>query len=179
MATSDSFVLEQSPPPPYTITPAPSNEQPAFAGEKPSPLGIIGVEGEPWEGDQDFLDTVAEKIYSCPSSPAGDYAFFRWLYDFCVSYAAGGMPAAPTLATLSPAEGVANTDATVAISGTGFDAGATVDVAGTTLTPEAGGTATGLSVIIPAASLAAAGSVDVAVKNSDGQWSNALAFTIL
>jgi len=166
--------------PPYTIQPAPSNEQPAFAGLAPAPQGIIGIAGEPWENDQAFLDLIASKIYSCPSSPAGDYAFFRWLYDFCLGYKGGGAvaPAAPAITALTPDTGPAGADITVAITGSGFDVAPTVDVGGTTLTPEAGGTATDLSVVIPAASIAVAGSVQVAVQNSDSQWSNALTFTV-
>jgi|SRR5215510_775584 len=180
MAIADPPVVD--PPvvdPPYTISPAPYDEQPAFAGPAPAPLGIIGVEGEPWEGDQVFLDLIVAKIYSCPSSPAGDYAFFTWLYDFCVSYKGeGATVAAPAITSLNPDTGPANADVTVAITGTGFDAGATVDVAGVTLTPEPGGTDLSLSVIITAAAIATAGSVQVAVHNSDGQWSNALAFSV-
>jgi len=137
--------------------------------------------GNPWDQDQAFKDLVAAKGFACPGSPVGDYAFTAWLYDFYKG-ASGGTPPvtppAPTLTSLTPATGVAGADVTVAIVGTGFDAGATVDVGGTTLTPEVGGTATDLSVIIPGTSIPSAGPVQVAVKNSDAQWSNQLQFDV-
>ena len=134
---------------------------------------------EPWDGDQAFKDLVRQKGFACPGSPVGDYAFTAWLYDFYRSASGGTAPvAAPIIESLDPASGVAAADVTVAIAGSGFDAGATVDVGGTTLTPQAGATASSLSVIIPGTALPLAGSVLVAVKNGDAQWSNQLSFEV-
>jgi hypothetical protein len=117
-------------------------------------------------------------LASCPHSWQGDQGFQNWCKAL-LDLAGGSTPAAaPTITSLTPDTGLANADITVAISGTGFDAGATVDVAGTTLSPELGATATALSVLIPSAVISSAGSVQVAVQNPDAQWSNALPFTV-
>jgi len=117
-------------------------------------------------------------LASCPHSWQGDQGFQNWCKALIDAAGASTPVAAPVINSLNPDSGPANADITVAISGTGFDAGATVDVAGTTLIPEAGGTATDLSVLIPSAVIPTAGSVQVALKNGDAQWSNALPFTV-
>jgi len=135
---------------------------------------------EPWDDDSAFKDWMKLHAYSCPGSNVGDHAWYAWVYTVWTAAGGGGSApvAAPTLSSVTPATGPAAADITVALAGTGFDAGATVDVGGVTLTPEAGGTATDLSVIITAAAIPSAGPVQVAVKNSDGQWSNQVAFDV-
>jgi hypothetical protein len=87
-------------------------------------------------------------------------------------------PAAPTVIALNPNTGLANADVTVNITGTGFDAGAKAVIGTTALSPIGSPTQTAFSVVIPAAAIAAAGTVQVSVKNGDGQLSNALNFTV-
>jgi hypothetical protein len=87
-------------------------------------------------------------------------------------------PAAPTLTALNPTGAPANADVTVNVTGSGFDLGATAIVGATRLDPTGTPTQTTFSVVIPAADIAAAGAVQVSVKNGDGQLSNALNFTV-
>ncbi len=160
-----------------TITPAPRDEQPAFT---PSPFQQGPAQtSNPWDNDQEFIDLLQSKGYACPGSNAGDYAFGAWLYDFCVAYRGGSIPAAaPTITALNPDTGPANTDATVAITGTGFDSGAQVQVGASLIAPSGTPTATDLSVLIPAADLANIGTVQISVRNGDGQTSGTLDFNV-
>jgi len=87
-------------------------------------------------------------------------------------------PPAPTLNALNPNSAPANADVTVNMTGTGFDAGVKAVVATTTLSPMGTPTPSAFSVLIPAANIATAGTVQVSVKNGDGQLSNALNFTV-
>jgi hypothetical protein len=86
---------------------------------------------------------------------------------------------APTITGLNPATGPAGADITIGITGTGFDAGATVNI-GTahSLAPLSNNT-DHLSVLFSgAAHIAYPGVLPVSVTNGDGQTSNALDFTV-
>jgi hypothetical protein len=85
----------------------------------------------------------------------------------------------PAITALNPATGPAGADITVAIAGTGFDPAPTVNIGvahslvPTSITP------TDLSVLFSGAlHIAYPGVLPVSVKNSDGQVSNALDFTV-
>jgi hypothetical protein len=130
-----------------------------------------------WDGDPVFINLYTSKVYGCPGSYGGDYAFHAWAYDFYLAVRGAGPAPAPTISALNPNTGPANTDVTVEITGTGFDSGASVMVGATKLSPVATPTPTDLSVLIPAADIAAAGPVQISVKNSDGQTSGSATFT--
>jgi hypothetical protein len=156
----------------------PPNQQPAFA---PSPLQEELKTSDPWDGDQAFKDLLVAKIFACPGSNAGDYAFLAWLYDFYLGASGGAVAppvAAPAITVLSPDSTPANADATITITGTGFDAGASVMVGPTEVSPTGSQTATDLIVLVPAATISMAGAVDITVKNGDGQLSNTLSLTL-
>jgi hypothetical protein len=156
---------------PTTVQPAPPDEQPAFA-----PNLSKEVTSNPWDDDQGFQALLKAKIYSCPGSYGGDNAFFGWLYDFYLA-AGGGLPA-PTLTALNPSTALAGADVTVDITGTGFDAGVTVNIgAAYGLTPTSA-TATDLTVPIAAVNIRFPGVLPVSVKNGDGQYSSPLDFTV-
>ena len=87
-------------------------------------------------------------------------------------------PVAPTLSALNPNTARANVDVTVNITGTGFDAGVKAVIGTTALSPMGTPTPTAFSLLIPAANIATAGTVQLSVKNGDGQLSNALNFTV-
>jgi hypothetical protein len=87
-------------------------------------------------------------------------------------------PSAPTLSALNPNTAPANVDVTVNMTGTGFDAGVKAVIGTTALSPMGTPTPSAFSVLIPAANIATAGTVQVSVKNGDGQLSNALNFTV-
>jgi len=160
-----------------TVTvPAPATD-PAFA---PSPFQEAPSTKADWEDNQEFIDLMKEIGYACPMGTLwGDAAAMDWAYKVFNHNAGGSTPAAaPSITSLTPNTAPANADATVAIAGTGFDAGAVVLVGASQLTPEIGGTATDLSVVIPAAELATAGTVTVSVRNGDGQTSVTLDFTV-
>jgi hypothetical protein len=156
---------------PTTVQPAPPDEQPAFA-----PNLSTEVTSNPWDDDQGFQALLKAKIYSCPGSYGGDNAFFGWLYDFYLA-AGGGLPA-PTLTALNPSTAPANADVTVDITGTGFDAGATVNIGTAYGLVPTSATATNLSVLIKAVNIAFPGTLPVSVKNGDGQYSAPLDFTV-
>jgi hypothetical protein len=156
---------------PTTVQPAPPDEQPAF-----TPNLSPEVTSNPWDNDQGFQALFKAKIYSCPGSYGGDNAFFGWLYDFYLA-AGGGLPA-PTLTALNPSTGPANADVTVDITGTGFDAGATVNIGTAYGLVPTSATATNLSVLIKAVNIAFPGTLPVSVKNGDGQYSAPLDFTV-
>jgi len=178
--------LGQQASPPYTFRAAPEDQQPAFAvprdkPDQPETWGTVGIVGTPWEHDPQFQKAVEENIYSCPSSPAGDYSFFAWLYDFCVAYKGGPPPAelplAPVITSLLPDSTPADADVTLAIVGTGFVTGASVKVGVNSVTPSSV-TATDISVSIPAADISIAGSVPISVENPDLQVSNEVTLTL-
>jgi hypothetical protein len=86
---------------------------------------------------------------------------------------------APTITALSPDTGPAAADITVDITGTGFVAGATVNIGVAHSLPPISLTPTDLSVLFSgAAHIQFPGVLPVSVKNSDGQMSNALDFTV-
>ena len=87
-------------------------------------------------------------------------------------------PVAPTISALNPNTARANANVTVNITGTGFDAGVKAVISTTALSPMGTPTQTAFSVIIPAANIATAGTMQLSVKNGDGQLSNALNFTV-
>src|ERR1700756_2650709 len=81
---------------------------------------------------------------------------------------------APTITALNPATGPAGADITVNITGTGFDAGATVNVGVAHSLVPASSAPTALSVLFSGAShIAYPGVLPVSVTNGDGQVSNA------
>lgn len=85
---------------------------------------------------------------------------------------------APTITTLNPNTGPANADINLAINGTGFDpATVKVLVGATELAPYPTPTETDLGFALPAAEIATPGTVQIAVKNGDGQQSGSLDFT--
>jgi hypothetical protein len=85
----------------------------------------------------------------------------------------------PTVTALSPATGPAGADITVAISGTRFDAGPTVNIGLAHSLVPASITPTELSVLFSgAAHIQYPGVLPVSVKNADGQVSNTLDFTV-
>lgn len=164
-----------------TISPPPADQQPAFAANPPpaETLSPFAWPGAPWENDSAFIAALQLWGYACPGSNVGDYAFLNWLYQFSGAYKGGTTPPAPTISALNPNTGPANTDATVEITGTGFDpATVQVQVGASLLTPNPNPTATDLVVLIPAADLATAGPVAISVKNGDGQVSGTLDFTV-
>jgi hypothetical protein len=161
---------------PTTVQPAPPDQQPAFT---PSLSQEVSPISNPWDEDQGFKDLMEAKIFSCPGSNAGDYAFLAWLYDFYQASSGGAAPAAaPTVTALNPNTAPANADVTVAITGTGFDASAKVMVGPTEVSPTGTPTPTDLSVLIPAADISIPGAVDISVKNGDGQTSNVISLTL-
>jgi hypothetical protein len=86
----------------------------------------------------------------------------------------------PTISALNPATGPAATDITVDITGTGFAAGATVNIGVAHSLVPANITPTGLSVLFSGtAHIAYPGVLPVSVENSGGQVSNALDFTVI
>jgi hypothetical protein len=85
----------------------------------------------------------------------------------------------PAVTTLNPATGPAATDITVAITGTGFDAAPTVNIGVAHSLVPASITPTDLVVLFSgAAHIQFPGVLPVSVKNSDGQVSNELDFTV-
>jgi hypothetical protein len=83
----------------------------------------------------------------------------------------------PTLVSLTPDTGPANTDITIAINGTNFDPNAIVLFGTAYVTPSSPPTATDMSVDIGAVALAQPGTIMVTVRDSNGLDSNALPFT--
>jgi hypothetical protein len=83
----------------------------------------------------------------------------------------------PTLVSLTPDTGPANTDTTIAINGTNFDPDATVMFGTAWVTPSSPPTPTDLSVDIGAVALAQPGTIMVKVRDSSGLDSNELPFT--
>jgi hypothetical protein len=122
--------------------------------------------------DQEFINFLA----SCPVRWQGDTGFQNW----CKTLAAGGpSPApAPVITALAPATGPANTDITVVITGTGFDAGATVNIGSAFGLVPTSNTPTELSVLVQAVNIAQPGTLPVSVQNWDGQVSNAIDFVV-
>jgi hypothetical protein len=84
----------------------------------------------------------------------------------------------PTVTALNPATGPANADITVAITGTGFGAGATVNIGTAHSLVPTNITPTDLTVLVAAVNIAQPGILPVSVKNADGQTSNVLDFTV-
>jgi hypothetical protein len=83
----------------------------------------------------------------------------------------------PTLTSITPNTGPANTDVTIAIVGTDFDSGAILIFGTAYASPSAPATPTGMSVDMGAAALPQPGTIMVNVRNSNGLDSNALPFT--
>ena len=83
----------------------------------------------------------------------------------------------PTLVSLTPDTGPANTDITIAINGTNFDPDAIVMFGTAYVTPSSPPTATDMSVDIGAIALPQPGTIMVTVRDSNGLDSNALPFT--
>ena len=86
-------------------------------------------------------------------------------------------PGAPVLTTMNPTTGANSVAVDVSLSGSGFDSGAVVLVGSTAVTPETRQGNSGLSFLMTAALIPAAGSYNVAVKNASGLTSAALVFT--
>jgi hypothetical protein len=147
---------------------------PAFT---PGPVQPGASTKHPWDDDQAFKDLLAATGRSCPGADIGDYAFVAWLYNFYLGAKATQPAAAPVVNSFTPTDVPANADATLTIDGTGFDAGATVVLGPSTLSPSAN-SPTQLTVTVPAADIATAGSVTFTVKNSDGQTSAAQTLTV-
>jgi hypothetical protein len=85
----------------------------------------------------------------------------------------------PAISALNPATGLAAIDITVEITGTGFAAGATVNIGAAHSLVPASVTPTGLSVLFSGAEhIAYPGVLPVSVENFAGQVSNALDFTV-
>lgn len=85
----------------------------------------------------------------------------------------------PTLTSLNPTLAIAGSAALpIVVTGTGFVDGAVIVFGGTDLVPTAFGNVTQLSATIPAGLLAAAGPVQVSVRNPDGQASEPKPFTV-
>jgi hypothetical protein len=103
------------------------------------------------------------------------------VYVVANHYASIPVPLAepPAITALSPDTGLAAADITVDITGTGFAAGATVNIGVAHSLVPASITATDLSVLFSgAAHIAYPGVLPVSVKNPDGQVSNALDFMV-
>lgn len=89
-----------------------------------------------------------------------------------------GNAAVPTIRSMSPSTSVHNVAQQVIIYGTGFDAGATVFVGATQLTPSAIYPDGIIVVTFTAASIVAAGTSLVKVQNSDTQQSATANYTV-
>lgn len=83
----------------------------------------------------------------------------------------------PTLTSITPNTGPANTDVTIAVVGTNFDPGAILIFGTAEASPSAPATPTDMSVDMGAAALPQPGTIMCMVRNSDGIDSNALPFT--
>jgi hypothetical protein len=83
----------------------------------------------------------------------------------------------PTLVSLTPNTGPANTDTTIALNGTNFDPDAIVMFGTAWVTPSSPPTSTDMSVDIGAVALAQPGTIMVKVRDSSGLDSNELPFT--
>jgi hypothetical protein len=117
----------------------------------------------------------------CPVRWQGDHGFLQWATALYELGAAGGFPALPTpvLTALAPDNGAPNTDITLTITGTDFDALATVNVGIAFGLLPSSVTPTELSALLEAVNVAQPGTLGVSVKNPDGQVSNVLDFTVL
>jgi len=130
------------------------------------------------------LDSVAAQTAVDASGQAGNinlgYIFENPPATTTLRYAAAPVTApAPAITALTPNTAPANADITVAVTGTDFDPATVKVLVGTTeLTPVPTPTATDLSVLVPAADIATAGTVQISVKNGDGQQSGTLDFTV-
>jgi hypothetical protein len=109
-----------------------------------------------------------------------DHDVYVVAYNYASVPTEAAAPAeAPTITVLSPDTGPAATDITVDITGTGFAAGATVNIGVAYSLPPISVTPTDLSVLFSgAAHIQFPGVLPVSVKNSDGQVSNAIDFTV-
>jgi hypothetical protein len=83
----------------------------------------------------------------------------------------------PTLVSLTPNTGLANTAVTIALNGTNFDPDAIVMFGTAWVTPSSPPTSTDMSVDIGAVALAQPGTIMVMVRDSSGLDSNSLPFT--
>ena len=83
------------------------------------------------------------------------------------------------ITALNPSTGPKQTDVTIAIIGTGFDAAPRVSIGSAYgLVPTSIST-TALTVLVHAANIQQAGIMPMSVTNSDGQLSNAINFTVV
>jgi hypothetical protein len=116
----------------------------------------------------------------CPFRWQGDHGALLWLQDLYDLGAAGGFPAlpAPVLDALAPDTGPANTDITLALTGSGFEDGATVNIGVAHSLVPSSLTATDLSVVVEAVNIAEPGTLPVSVQNWDGQVSSAIDFVV-
>jgi hypothetical protein len=94
-------------------------------------------------------------------SPSG-----RWVMQLAAFKGAGSTSAAPQVTTVAPATGPTGGGTVVTITGTSFASGATVSFSGTAATNVAVVNSTSITATAPAH---AAGTVNVAVANPDGQ----------
>lgn len=120
--------------------------------------------------DPSFADFVAR----CPFRTQGDAGAQNWLNDL---YNTG--LAIPTLASISPntiAHGAPNTVFTA--TGTGYIKGCALYAGATKLAPTTFLSATSLKATIPAASLAAAGTLQISVQNPDARATANVPFTV-
>lgn len=89
-----------------------------------------------------------------------------------------GNAAVPTIRSMSPSTSLHNVAQVVTIYGTGFDAGATVFVGATQLTPSSISVDGIIVVTFTAASIVSAGTSLVKVQNSDTQQSATANYTV-
>lgn len=120
--------------------------------------------------DPSFADFMARS----PCRPQGDTGLQNWLNDL---YNTGF--AVPVLTSINPntiAHGAANTVFTA--TGSSFVKGCALYAGATKLTPTTFLSSTSLQATIPAASLAAAGTIQISVQNPDARSSANVAFTV-
>lgn len=148
-------------------------EQPAYTEPAIGGSDITIKDVKQPKDQQALLDLMA----ACPNSWQGDEGFKQW----CEQVYAGGAasvtppaPPAPVISSINPASVTAGaTGVTVTVVGTGFSDGAVVTVGGA---DEA--TTIGASATVADATVAAAGTVSVQVRNADGQLSNSVDLTV-
>lgn len=121
--------------------------------------------------DQDLKDLLAK----CPTAWQGDQGFQNWCLELV--NLASGPAAAPAITSITPDTVAAGaSDTVIAIAGTAFASGAVAVTTADLVTIYESDT--NLSATIPAAELAAAGTLQVTVRNPDSQVSAAVAFTV-
>jgi len=114
---------------------------------------------------------LVDLMASCPNSWQGDEGFKQWCEKVYGAGAASVTPPAPVIASISPTGVTAATTGFILyVSGTGF-VDAVVIAAGADQSTTA-------SAAIDDAIIAAAGTVEVQVRNADGQLSNSVELTV-